>query len=80
MPSNDAARLQLPAEWNARCAAVKADLDSGTPTSLGRMADELGIPFELFAWLIAQQAIRGGIPVFMNAGDAPAHQIPSQFN
>lgn len=80
MPSSDDACHKLPNDWAARCAAVKADLAGGAPMSLGRIADDLGISFELFAWMIAQQALRAGIPVFLSHAGQPPMQVPTKFN
>lgn len=79
MASNNDTRPQLPCDWSARCAAVASELQSGTPMSLGRIADDLGIPFDLFALMIALQASRAGIPVFMSAGELPT-KLPKNLN
>jgi hypothetical protein len=68
MPANEIPLLKLPADFEARCAAMRRRLESGEPMTIEYIAGQLGMPFELFAAACAvYSATVYGVPM---EGDA----------
>lgn len=49
MPAHEPALLELPPDFHERCAATNKRLEAGEPMTIEYIADQLGLPFELFA-------------------------------
>jgi len=49
MPAHKPALPELPDDFQERCTATYKRLEAGEPMTIGYIADQLGMPFELFA-------------------------------
>jgi hypothetical protein len=49
MPAHEPALSELPDNFQERCAAMLERLEAGEPMTIEYIADQLGMPFELFA-------------------------------
>jgi hypothetical protein len=63
----------LPADFANRCASVNTRIDAGDPMTLQYIADQLGIPFELFARCLGAYCAVAGIPFAIDASPLPTH-------
>jgi hypothetical protein len=57
MPANEPALRELPDDFDARCTAMNKRLEAGEPMTVEYIADQLGMPFELFAAACALYAV-----------------------
>jgi hypothetical protein len=63
----------LPADFVNRCARVNAQIEAGDPMTLQFIADQLGMPFEIFAWCLSAYCTVAGIPFAIDASPLPTH-------
>jgi hypothetical protein len=68
MPAYEPALPELPDDFQARCTAINKRLEAGEPMTIEYIADQLGMPFELFAAACAVYgAVACGVSVEIDA-------------
>ena len=65
--------LKLPADFSERCASVNARIEAGDPLTLQSIADQLGLPFEVFARCLGAYCTVAGIPFTIDCTPLPTH-------
>lgn len=63
----------LPADFAERCARMNARIEAGEPMTLQNIADELGLPFEVFARCLGAYCFVAGIPFAIDTSPLPTH-------
>jgi hypothetical protein len=63
----------LPADFANRCASVNMRIEAGDPMTLQNIADQLGMPFEVFARCLGAYCHVAGIPFAIDASPLPTH-------
>lgn len=68
MPANEPALFELPDDFEDRCTTMNERLEAGEPMTIEYIANQLGMPFELFAASCALYAAAVyGVPVEIDA-------------
>jgi hypothetical protein len=73
MPSHENAHSKLPADFAERSAGVNARIEAGEPMTFQSIADQLGLPFEVFARCLGAYARSQGIPFTIDCASLPTH-------
>jgi hypothetical protein len=63
----------VPADFAARCAGTNARIEAGEPMTLQYIADELGLPFEVFARCLGAYCAVARIPFTIDCSPSSKH-------
>jgi hypothetical protein len=73
MPSHEFARLGLPDDFDVRCKTMNARIEAGERMTLQYIADQLGLPFEVFAQCLGAACAVIGVPFEIDTSPLPTH-------